>query len=757
MIEAFQEDGVGSIYVVNGIGPMLRWDGYAASFETAGMDPPATALVISGSGAGPIVGDYYAFERFVDALENVSNLSPISVVYSPAGLTGTITNATNASPISVTSAAHGLATGATVKITGVGGNTSANNTFTITVVNANTFTLDDSHGTAAYDGGGTWVSGVSSLSFTSVPVPLEAKVVRRQILRNTDGQADTFYVDVDSTDLLTTTFTSTRSDADLATQEAVPLLDSERNLFANRHDKPLSYFPFIAFHLSRMFQCGSVEYTRGHVKATNGSATVYGVGTEWKSSMSARFLYVTGATRPYEILSINETLQTLTLTSAYIDLTDKFAFYAIKPPPAYQDLVVYSEAGLPQSWPALNALSVQQTGDQFTGLAVQGSFVFILKTRHIHKLTFSVGPLTDGGVFMAASRGCVNNRCWISADDALYMMDELGAYSFSQRSVQPLSAQIQSLFRLQPAQRFAEFKINWKRKEFFHANLDRQQSTIRWFLCLDGSRYPKYALCYHYGQQKWWIEIFPFSVGGTCNGEISESPQAFYGGTNSKVFAAWQGSVDVADPSLGTVQGTATGSALLSLSDSAASFDSSAVNSPVVIVQGKGKGQVRKIVEVTATELTIQNPWSILPDTTSVYQIGGVHWKYRTGWMRFARAEESTPRTLELSWEPIENPAVASLRFALDTIDNFDVQAIDQDSASGGGIQSIKDEADLIVDLTFEPGIARHTMPGHRETHIRGRRYVQFELEGFSNQDPIAVYQWIFEGVTVDSTPPQQQ
>lgn len=69
---------------------------------------------------------------------------------------GSITNATNASPIVVTSSGHGLTTGARVTITGVGGNTAANGTFVVTVLDGNTFSLDGSTGNGAYTSGGTW-------------------------------------------------------------------------------------------------------------------------------------------------------------------------------------------------------------------------------------------------------------------------------------------------------------------------------------------------------------------------------------------------------------------------------------------------------------------------------------------------------------------------------------------------------------------------------------------------------------------------
>jgi hypothetical protein len=73
-----------------------------------------------------------------------------------AAQAGAVTNATNATPVVVTAAAHGLATGSVVLLTGVGGNGGANGSFTVTVVDANTFSLNGSAGAGAYTAGGSW-------------------------------------------------------------------------------------------------------------------------------------------------------------------------------------------------------------------------------------------------------------------------------------------------------------------------------------------------------------------------------------------------------------------------------------------------------------------------------------------------------------------------------------------------------------------------------------------------------------------------
>ena len=71
-----------------------------------------------------------------------------------------VTGATNATPVEITTAtAHGLSTGDVVTVSGVRGNGGANVTSTIVVTGANTFTLDNSVGTAAYVSGGVVEGG----------------------------------------------------------------------------------------------------------------------------------------------------------------------------------------------------------------------------------------------------------------------------------------------------------------------------------------------------------------------------------------------------------------------------------------------------------------------------------------------------------------------------------------------------------------------------------------------------------------------
>ena len=67
-----------------------------------------------------------------------------------------ITAASNPGLIVITSLNHGLQTGDGVFIQGVQGNTAANGSWVITVLNANQFSLNGSTANGPYLGDGTW-------------------------------------------------------------------------------------------------------------------------------------------------------------------------------------------------------------------------------------------------------------------------------------------------------------------------------------------------------------------------------------------------------------------------------------------------------------------------------------------------------------------------------------------------------------------------------------------------------------------------
>lgn len=138
-------------------GPAAAYDYYALSAYAmlADQQPPITLR------AGPIsISTTFVNPQTEVVTTLVCSTSPVSSTLGDAVTPGCaqvdVTDATNASPIVITTAAdHNLIDGDSIIIAGVLGNTAANGAWTVTVILANSFSLNGSTGTDAYTGGGT--------------------------------------------------------------------------------------------------------------------------------------------------------------------------------------------------------------------------------------------------------------------------------------------------------------------------------------------------------------------------------------------------------------------------------------------------------------------------------------------------------------------------------------------------------------------------------------------------------------------------
>ena len=104
------------------------------------------------------VGDGSLSLSVVDYISDYGKVSVIPTLFGGRESSRAITGATNVNPIVITSNGHGLVNGNQVQISGVLGNTAANGLKTVTVVNANSFSIATA-GNGAYTAAtGVWVN-----------------------------------------------------------------------------------------------------------------------------------------------------------------------------------------------------------------------------------------------------------------------------------------------------------------------------------------------------------------------------------------------------------------------------------------------------------------------------------------------------------------------------------------------------------------------------------------------------------------------
>jgi hypothetical protein len=740
---SYAETPSGLILIANGIDPMFKWDGLAGRADTAGIIAPASAIAFGGTGAGTIIGKRVAYVRFLDADGNVSNLSPVSneVDFGTDGLIDAISYSASG-VVTVTSKDHGRSTNDPIIIEQVQGLGLVNGTWTITVLDEDRFTINGLVITSGtYTFGGRWIFGIATVLYGSVPISAEPKVIRRQILRNLDGNSETFYVDIDTDDTVSTAFTSTADDETLAGGTPVPLFSADDTNFANRYWPPPSHKALVAAHLGRIFAAGDVSYTDGNCRPVFGQNLIYGTGTQWRASFVGRVIYMGGASSTYEIASVDEVNQVITTTATITDSLGPFTSYAIRPPIGERRFAYYTEPALPEAWPPWNAISLPEDSDDITGLMVMRSFIFIIEKRHIYKFTFQSDPARDGFVFPTTRRGCINNRCWVIIEDDAYMLDEQGIHRYDGQESKPISQPIQSLF--QKLGNPGDLQVNWHADQrYWHAAHDPVRDTIRWFVAMSGCVYPRHSICYDYRRDRWWLEEYPFQVSSSTIATIGYR-RSVAGVEARRVLCLGEGSLDTVDAG-NAIRGTVTDWGPLSLTDSNANFPSGLAGAPVSIATGRGAVQERKIVDNTPTILEVDRPWTIGLDDTSVYQIGGVNWSWQSGWFRFVEEEQSNPRDIEVVFPPLANPASFNVRLFHDhsqTPESW-ARTIVQD-----GITTTEGQPEITIDSTYAAGFVAQRITRHRDTRAPGGRYVSVELSGVQAADIQRVYQVNINGV----------
>lgn len=594
--------------------------------------------------------------------------------------------------------------------------------------------------------------GATGFTYGNLDIPVTQRVILRQLLRNTDGQYRVFYVDVETDDLSSASLTGSKTDAELAASEAVAILDANGRVASDRYGPPPAHKPFLAYHIDCMWLAGEQAFAEGSIAVTQYGTTVTGYGTRWPKSFVGRFLYASGSSQSYEILAVDVENQTLTLLDEYLGSTDPYAEYAIRPPPAESSLVYFSEAGLPEAWPATNALALPQDGDIVTGLMPYRSFLYILKRRTMYRLTAQSDPLLDGFMFRVGGRGCVNNRCWVVIESAAYMMDDGGIYKFSGDDTEAISTPIQNLFR-----RDNPGAICWAASRYFHAAHDLSGETIRWLVSLRGEYLPRHALCFAYKMNRWWIEEFPLPIGasavgrsGRITGGWGDDGRAVYlGGPAGAIYALGRSALDTFASDVGyTTSGTTTSAGGDTLTDLAASFDTTWANVPVAITSGRGAGQLRIIVSATSTVLRVNETWSTKPDGTSKYQVGGIRYHYRGARLRYAGAEARDGRSAELCFEPTVAPSECRLR----VIEDFSTTALraGRDIGLGQrpfGVSAKKAAFETRIDLSAKNGIQWVRFDGHRELSTDGPRLVAVELEGCTGAERVRFGEMLLNGL----------
>ena len=562
------------------------------------------------------------------------------------------------------------------------------------------------------------------IDWTGIPVSSDTKVTKKQLLRNTSGQANVFYVVAEIANA-TTTYTDNVPDSTLANQTAVPIIDADNQDVGNRFTVPPANKACLALHLGRVF--GAVERTvkNGHMILTNGSTAVTGVGTNWTSSLANRNIYIPG--QPVASIASVGGPRSLTLSSAWTGSSLLFAPYAIKSPPAYMRGVQWSEADYLEAWPVFNGVVVPDTGGEITGLASMSSYLYVLEDRIINRFSFQNDP-SNGALYIATYRGCVNNRCWVVVDDSImYCLDRNGIHAFDggQKS-DPISEPIQEIFRPQSS----GLRIQWRDTRFWHARHYSDQGVIRWFVTMAGGPYPRHAICYQYRLKRWWIEEYAVPMLSGSESSVG-APQVYLGSLNNTIWGVSKTAGDGLVSQPGTSGSVISANRYKVVSDYV--FPALAQGAPLYIVEGRGAGQSAIIAYTSGATAVLRTGLTVIPDMTSKIVVGAIPWSWKSGKYRWVEDESSQFRSVDITYKPTTEE------------EYLDVSLYEDFQTSPMGFMDVAAKSAEVpldvkrVDMRNEAGFEYLRIDESKGYRTDGNRFIQVGLSGLRSSQTIRV------------------
>ena len=729
----FAESAEGAVLVANGVDPMVLWDALPGQASLAGIVAPTAAPEFAGSGVGRLTGKRMAYVRYIGTDGSPSDLSPAAPLVD-LGREGWIEAvAPQGGVLVLQSPGHGLLPQDAVWIEGIVP-FAADGYYPTRVLDDARFAIPVATpiDPAQYVGGGSWTWGCASVVYQAAPPP--NGIARRQFLRNLDGDDVALYVDLDTTDLVSVRFESTRDDDDLSTSEVVPLLGDDGLPYSMRFAVPPPSKAVVLNHQGRIFAAVDPDFAEGNVAVTLGSVQVSAVACRFRPGLVGRFLAVAGAERRFAVAAVAPNGSSLTLAEPYVGETQAYARYSIRSDAAERRAIRYSEPADPRAWHPASALAVPEDGDELAALASIGSFLYAFGARHTYKLTYQDDP-GRGLLFLVAQRGVVNQRCWVQTDGSAYLLDEAGVWAFDGSGAKPASAAIDDLFT--PGLSDSPWAVDWSRdRRLWHASHDPGRATIRWFVHRVGSCDLDGAICLDYRRNRWWTEQYPFPATASASVVVGGILRPMVGSSGRRVFCLGEGSADVLADAL-VADGTVGSATATTLFDPAANFPAAA-GAPVAIVAGTGVGQSRSVAASTATILTLVEPWTTIPDATSRYRLGGVPWRWRSGWYELLAAEEDqNPRDLALLALPTQSHVTADIELYYDHHPDPEAWegAVDEDA-----VTIIPGDSRISVDLAHRPGrsgYAIRRLSGHSEFYAGGAMFVSAAMSGVGTGEPV--------------------
>jgi len=582
--------------------------------------------------------------------------------------------------------------------------------------------------------------------YRDVEKPTDPNITRRQVFRNIDGSSDAFYLDIDTTDLTSSTLVSYNTDAQLKLKFGQAVWDDNGYNLFYLYGRPPSDKPYIAEYNSVIFAAGKREYREGVVSVVNGSTSVQGVGTSWTPAFIG--MKITLGNAQYPVIDCVKATQIITLGKAYEGPTNPYLKYSIEPYYANGNLMTWSTPGFPESWPIRNQLQLPEDGDDITGLVVFDNSMWILKSRSVYQFSYTSNPGIDGDYKPASSRGCINQRCAVQVQNVCLMLDRVGVHVFKgslprvqyQTNTTPdhLSLPIGDMFRFEGTW----LRINWDAdKCWWHGVHCQEMKTVRWYVTMQGFDLPQHAICYDYLMDRWWVEEYPFPITSSCQGtQLIGRP--LLGGPNGQVLQPDLGPLDMVDaPGTRIAVDEAYSPVTLLLQET----PPECVGTSIAIVAGRGRGQCRKVLSQAGNVVEVDNPFLVLPDSDSIVQVGAIPYYLKSPEVMKLKIETSKPHAFGFQFEATSVDLEAYVTITQDGTKVRRVAA----GADWGAVTSVPDDPTVYkVDLSNESEAGIINMDSWRERDWPRKYTIQADIQGYSGEEKPRITQMSILGAS---------
>ena len=172
------------------------------------------------------------------------------------------------------------------------------------------------------------------------------------------------------------------------------------------------------------------------------------------------------------------------------------------------------------------------------------------------------------------------------------------------------------------------------------------------------------------------------------------------------------------------------------------------VGAPLAIVNGRGKRQVRLISSVSGQTITVNPPWHIRPDSTSVFQIGGFGWSWKSGWSSWLQTDRQNVRNVNVLYHPTQVAATMDMRIYDQYSETPTAWAVNwpRNTEESSGLTTFEDDPDALLDLTKPASGIYIALDNWGRQDEYGADNIAVELRGHSCKDRIALYQIDIEG-----------